>query len=454
LILAPPTNPDIQMRPEIIDAVVPILLALMLIELAWAWHRKRHPYRLADMLTNLSTSVGMQITGIAINALLFGAYLLLQYRASLPVWLGIDYLPAASPIDNVAGGWVLDWAQLGWWVLIFFSVDFAFYWFHRSAHEVNLLWATHIVHHSSESYNLSVGFRHSFVENLFSGLFYLPFAVLGVPWQMFLACYSINLIWQYWVHTEWIGRLGPLEWLFSTPSHHRVHHARNPQYIDHNYGGTFIIWDRLFGTFRPETERPVYGITKPLQHYSLFQVNFHAFSDMAQLMPRLRSWADRWRLLWARPGWLPSYLGGPQPIPDVRPGGPISYNPQLPRPVLVYSIAQFLLLAAGAGIVVEYSYAPHAQWQYLLFWSVAGLLSLQCIGGLLSGTRWGYTAEALRLMLTLFLTASFWLQGFYAAWGPAAVLGFGWLSLGVLGWLRLRYPIHSELRSNHQPAKG
>ena len=149
--------------------------------------------------------------------------------------------------------------------MLFLGVDCAYYWFHRIAHEYNAPWAGHVVHHSSEDYNLAVALRQGTFQGLFSWVFYLPLALLGFPPAWFAAMTSFDLLYQFWIHTRAIGKLGPLEWVLNTPSHHRVHHARNPKYLDKNYAGTLIIWDRMFGTFQAEEEEPVYGLTKPLE---------------------------------------------------------------------------------------------------------------------------------------------------------------------------------------------
>ena len=150
-------------------------------------------------------------------------------------------------------------------IVLFLGVDCAYYWFHRIAHEYNAPWAGHVVHHSSEDYNLAVALRQGTFQGLFSWVFYLPLALVGFPPAWFAAMSSFDTLYQFWIHTRAIGKLGPLEWVLNTPSHHRVHHGRNPKYLDKNYAGTLIIWDRMFGTFQAEEEEPVYGLTKPLE---------------------------------------------------------------------------------------------------------------------------------------------------------------------------------------------
>ena len=187
------------------------------------------------------------------------------------------------------------------------AVDFAYYWFHRLHHEVRVLWASHVPHHSSQHYNLSTALRQSWTP--FTGLpFYLPLALLFSPAQIATA-YGINLLYQFWIHTELIDRLGPLEWVFNTPSHHRVHHGANVQYLDRNYAGILIVWDRWFGSFEPEAERVRYGLTKNITSFNPVYAAFHEFVAVfrdALTAPSLR---DAIGYLLQPPGWKPQGAG-------------------------------------------------------------------------------------------------------------------------------------------------
>jgi len=231
---------------DIITLSIPFFFALIGLELLVARVRKRPLYRLSDSISDLSCGILSQLAGILIALLTIAGYSWVQQRWSiqhvlpLPAW-------SHSPLA---------------WVTVFLLDDLAYYWMHRSSHVVNLLWAGHVVHHSSEEFNLTVALRQSSLHGLMSWLFYLPIALLGVPVTMWLVCHALNLVYQFWIHTREVDRLGPLEWILNTPSHHRVHHASQGSYLDRNFGGVLIIWDRLFGSFAPELERPVYGLTK------------------------------------------------------------------------------------------------------------------------------------------------------------------------------------------------
>lgn len=182
-------------------------------------------------------------------------------------------------IDNV---W---WA----WVLLIVAEDFCYYWFHRVHHESRWFWAAHVNHHSSRHYNLSTALRQSWTTPFTGFLFWAPLPLLGFHPAMILGAKAISLLYQYWLHTELVGRLGPFEWVFNTPSHHRVHHGRNPQYLDRNYGGILIIWDRLFGTFELEQEEVDYGLTKNLTTFNPWKIAWH-------------EWVAMLRASWAAPG--------------------------------------------------------------------------------------------------------------------------------------------------------
>lgn len=220
-------------------------------------------------------------------------------------------------------GWRLfDIEMNGWtFVLLMLGQDFCYYWFHRASHRCRWMWAAHVVHHSSENMNFSTAFRQSLMYPLAGmWLFWLPLVIIGFDpnWVVFVVLLNLGL--QFFVHTQAIKRLGPLEWIFNTPSHHRVHHGRNPQYIDKNYAGVLIIWDRLFGSFEPEWETVRYGITKPVNSFNPVTVTFAEWRDMlAEVSRPGLSFRQRWRLLFAPPASqeLPSSgLGGYADGPD------------------------------------------------------------------------------------------------------------------------------------------
>jgi hypothetical protein len=251
-----------------------------------------------------------------------------------------------------------------------------------------------VVHHQSEEFNLAVALRQGAFQGSFSWVFYLPLAWLGFPPLMFLTLSSINTLYQFWIHTRAIGRLGPLEWVLNTPSNHRVHHGRNPKYIDRNHGGTLIVWDRLFGTYAREEEEPVYGITTPLASWNPVWANLHYWADLGRRARRAARVADKVRLFLKPPGWNPPDLGGFTPAPEIGPA-PSKFQVAIPRRVQVYVAAQFVavLVLGSVFLFHQEQLAPAARA------GVASALvaSLVILGALLDGRRWAVPAEVGRL---------------------------------------------------------
>lgn len=201
-----------------------------------------------------------------------------------------EFAPFKMPMETV-------WA----WALLLFVDDFAYYWFHRFSHEIRFFWNFHVVHHSSNKYNLSVAVRQSWFSGIAHWIFYLPAALLGFPLWAFVTMHGLNLIYQFWIHTSFIGKLGFLEKILNTPSHHRVHHGVNDQYLDKNYAGIFIVWDRMFGTFIEETETPRYGIIKPLDGYNPLWINTHGWAETWEAMKTKQTFYGKIRCVFGAP---------------------------------------------------------------------------------------------------------------------------------------------------------
>jgi len=204
------------------------------------------------------------------------------------------------------------------WVTAFVLYDFCYYWNHRLGHEMNILWAAHVVHHSSEEYNLTTALRQS-GSSFFSWVFYLPMAILGFEPIVLITVGSLNLIYQFWVHTRHIRKLGWYEWVFVTPSNHRVHHAQNQIYIDRNYGGVFILWDRLFGSFQEElhSDKPIYGIRKALKSWDPLWANVHVYTQLFKDCWHANRWQDKLLIWFKRTGWRPADVEQNYPLTKV-----------------------------------------------------------------------------------------------------------------------------------------
>ena len=200
-----------------------------------------------------------------------------------------------APFQMPMNAW---WA----WTILLFADDFAYYWFHRISHEVRFFWNFHVVHHSSNQYNLSVAVRQSWFSGVAHWIFYIPLAFLGVPFWAFVTMHGFNLIYQFWIHTKVIKKFPAfIEYIFNTPSHHRVHHGVNNAYLDKNYAGIFIIWDRMFGSFVPETEEVRYGIIKPLSSYNWLWINTHGWAEMLEAMRAKKTFSGKLRCMFGAP---------------------------------------------------------------------------------------------------------------------------------------------------------
>lgn len=265
------------LKPTVI--AIPIFALLIAIE-AWLVIREnRENFDRTDTWANIFIGFASVLWGA-----LFGLFTSLIYIAVY------DLAPFKMPMETV-------WA----WAILLFVDDFAYYWFHRFSHEVRFFWNFHVVHHSSNQYNLSVAVRQSWFSGIAHWIFYLPAALLGFPLWAFVTMHGLNLIYQFWIHTTLIGKLGFLEKILNTPSHHRVHHGVNNQYLDKNYAGIFIVWDKLFGTFIEENETPRYGIITPLTSYNWLWINTHGWAEMIQAMRHKSTLSGKLRCVFGAP---------------------------------------------------------------------------------------------------------------------------------------------------------
>ncbi len=270
--------------PDPVNIAVPGFIALVLVEMIVARSRDRGRYNPRDTLTSLSLGLGSTVAGVLSAGLVTG----------MAIWFWHHRLL------DIPFSW---WA----WPLCFVLDDLAYYWFHRSAHRVRWFWASHVIHHSSQHYNLSTALRQTWTGFLsLAFVFRLPLFLIGFPPAMVFFCAGINLIYQFWIHTEMVGRMPRwFEAVMNTPSHHRVHHATNPRYLDRNYAGVFIVWDRMFGTYTPELdeERPRYGIVKQLGSFNLIWAAFHEWVGIAKDVWRAPGLRNKIGYIVAPPGW-------------------------------------------------------------------------------------------------------------------------------------------------------
>ena len=272
---------------RILLIAMPIFLGLVLLEKLYGWAVKKHPFRTMDVLSSLSsgyTNIIKDVLGISVSILTYG---------------------------YMVEHWALYKVQSTIWVYIiaFIALDFSGYWVHRLSHQINFFWNKHAIHHSSEEFDLACALRQSISSfvNLFT-IFLLPAALLGVEPKVIAIVAPLHLFAQFWYHTIYIGKMGILEHIIVTPSHHRVHHAMNPIYLDKNHGQIFIIWDKLFGTFQEELPDvpPVYGITRPVQTWNPIKINFQHLWLLIKDAYRTTSWKDKVRIWFMPTGWRPA----------------------------------------------------------------------------------------------------------------------------------------------------
>jgi sterol desaturase/sphingolipid hydroxylase (fatty acid hydroxylase superfamily) len=387
---------------------MPVFFVLIGIDLIATRLQGKESYRFHDTITDLSCGVGSLVTGAAAKLLGLGAYALVWKYASV---------------------WDISKTSVLAWVAVIVGVDFCYYWFHRAGHRMNIIWAGHAVHHQSEDYNLAVALRQSWYIPLVSWLFYVPLAVIGFPPVLYLTATTVNTLYQFWIHTESIERMGPLEWILNTPSHHRAHHGVNPQYIDKNYAGIFIIWDRMFGTFEPEKDQVVYGTIKPVASWNPFWVNVVKFVEMAHLIRGARSLWDKVKLVFGPPEWRPNELGGPVEPPPIQPGERAKYEVEAPRSVDWYVGVNFLLIVAGTSAFLMFE--GTLPWPQTTALGVMLLAAVTSVGGLLEMRRWAFRLEAVRLVLTVPLVA--WLV-WPTEWMSLGTAGAGAFAAAALAW--------------------
>jgi alkylglycerol monooxygenase len=309
------------LQEQIITFATPAFFVLIAIELVVARLMRRRVYYLSDAISSIGLGVLSQITGVFTSLLRIGLYAIALDHVAL------IHLSASDP-------WV--------WVSGVLLYDLCYYWLHRAGHEVNLLWAAHVVHHQSEHYNLSTALRQTSSGALFGWIFYLPMALLGFPLKVFVVVSLIDLLYQFWIHTELIGSLGWFDRVFASPSNHRVHHAVNERYLDRNYGGILILWDRLFGTFEPEqAEEPcIYGTRSPLRSFNPLWANLEVYAKACRDCMRATTWRERVAIWFRPPGWQSEQMavGFPMTPFDL---DRASYRPPLQGGAALYAVVQF-----------------------------------------------------------------------------------------------------------------
>lgn len=403
------------MYEKIITFASPVFFICIALEFLIARKRQRHLYHINDSLNSLSLGVMSQITGAFSKLFSVGVY----------AWVLAHFSIFRLPSDNILV-----------WVLGLLLYDFLYYWLHRCGHKTNLLWAAHVVHHQSEQYNLSTALRQTSTGALFGWVFYLPMALLGFPPDVFIAVALIDLLYQFWVHTEQIGKLGWFDRVFVSPSNHRVHHAVNDIYLDKNFGGILIIWDRLFGSFIEEqdNEAVVYGTRSPLRSWNPLWANLEVYESVWQDVWHAGNWFDKCQIWLRPPGWRPAdlLLRSPQKHFDLH--RPL-YDPPMSNAMTWYCIIQFtMLLLPATHFLLVYQSISALNATVYVSWL---LLGLWCIGGLMERGRIYLIPESVRLVcvLAMSLLTAKWFYSFPLPTSAQALLTATCLLSLVAAWL-------------------
>jgi sterol desaturase/sphingolipid hydroxylase (fatty acid hydroxylase superfamily) len=393
---------------------IPVFFILIGMEVAYGYFKNRKIYRLSDAVTNISCGIVEQLTGVFAKVFTVAAY---------------AFVYEHFRIFTLQDTWY-------WIVLCFIGVDFFYYWAHRMSHEVNLFWLGHVVHHQSEDYNLSVALRQSTFQKMFTFYFYFPLAIFGFKTEWFLLMGAFNLLYQFWIHTEVIGKMPRwYEYLFNTPSHHRVHHGRDPKYIDRNHAATLMIWDRMFGTFQEEEETPTYGITTPTNSWNPVMANVQPFVRLYHELKRIPGFWNKIRFTFAPPGWYPKEMGGFQAPKDVDKASYRKYDIVVSPGLNFYLFGQYVVVLLSTALFL-FNLGGFSTLVQLI---IAGLIiySVASIGSLFENKPQGIRLETLRWMLTAGVSFFLFLQGMIPVWVTVGLAVLGVVSLSIL--FRLKF---------------
>ncbi|MCS7019906.1 MAG: sterol desaturase family protein [Cytophagales bacterium] len=402
---------------RILLIAMPIFLIAVLLEKWYGWYKGKDTYRNMDMISSLSsgiTNVVKDVLGLSVS--------IISYE-----WM-VEHF-ALFKIEST----VLTV------IIAFVALDFSGYWVHRIAHEINFFWNKHAIHHSSEDFNLACALRQSISSfvNLFT-FFLLPAAIAGVPANVIAIVAPIHLFAQFWYHTQHIGKLGWLEHIIVTPSHHRVHHAINPEYLDKNHSQIFIIWDKLFGTFQEELPHvpPVYGITRPAATWNPIKINFQHLWLLIQDAWRTKNWWDKCRIWFMPTGWRPADVAARYPVRKIENIYTYEkYNPQSSAALQVWAWVQF----AAVTIFVFYMFGNLATIGMPMLFYYGGFifLSIYAYTELMDKNPYAFAWEALKTAfgVAIILTTGDWFDlSQFVWWGKYAVVAYLFSSLAITAW--------------------
>lgn len=363
---------------NVLAFAVPLFASLMLLEYFIARKRKLPYFNLHNSVANISIGIAERLCDILITGFFYFIF---------------DHLQKKYGLLNIQPTFFL-------WILLLLCTDFIWYWYHRFAHEVSILWGVHVVHHQSEDYNYTVSARITVLQAIVRTAFWSVLSLIGFPASMITVMLLIHGIYPFFIHTRTIGKLGILEYLLVTPSHHRVHHASNEKYLDKNYGDVLIIWDKLFGTFQKEEEEeiPVYGLTKPLNSYSFLWQHFHFYIELWLAIKQKRTLCEKMMLLFDKPEKV---------SPDIRQQAETIFsikhnNGSLARPLNKYVVWQIIVLLAALFIFILFE--ERAGFFVKLIFTLCTFITLINCGAIMEQKKWVFYLEMIRL--------------FFIAWVP------------------------------------
>lgn len=361
---------------------VPFFLVAIMLEISYGFLKNNNTYRLNDAVSSLFMGSLRTLNKLVIIG--FGGYVF-------------------AVIETHYALWRMDVNSWMTWLFAFIAYDLCYYWFHRISHERQIFWAAHVAHHQSEDYNLSTALRQTGTGALITWVFFMPLFWIGVPSTVVVSVASINLIYQFWVHSEHIPKLGWVETFFVTASNHRVHHAQNDEYMDKNYGGVFILWDRLFGTFKEEENKIpcVYGIRGSLQTFNPIWANLHIYVKILKEMITAKDWKEKLYAPFARTSWQPLSVSSPIAKEKFNVATFTKFNPQISLIKSGYAFAQLLVLTWLGFMLLESTSFTYAQ-----LCIIVGMMAftMYCTSLWLDG-KTGFAMEIIRLSVCMFLVA-------------------------------------------------
>lgn len=400
---------------QIILWAIPFFAILIITEIIVDHIRKTKFYRINDSIVSLYAGILSRVNGIFRQIIPFVIYIWVEANFSL-----FDFSDS-----------------LILWVAVFIGYDFLYYWKHRMGHEVNILWASHVVHHSSEEYNLTTALRQT-SGSILDWIFYLPLAFIGVEPSLLFSVAALNLVYQFWVHTRHIPKLGWYEWAFVTPSNHRVHHAVNQNYVDKNYGGVFILWDRLFGTFQEEDESDpcLYGIRKPIKSWNPIWVNFHFYAQLIKDTWRTKAWKDKIKIWFMPTGWRPKDVEAKYPLAVFNAGTFEKFEIPISIASRVYALVQLVVILVVVFIYMQFISRITVESQFM--WGAFIIFSGYSTSQILEARTWGVASEIVRHISFSYLI---WLE-------------FNWSPVFIFAMLLSVFSSLSVMLLTNQPSKN